>query len=187
MTRIIQIATLALALITNANTTLGLEPALAPDMAVGTSITFEGPKGNVVWVLESREDDLFHWRSGAQRWVKRTNFDPTVEWSNSEKSGSNEFTGSHAGLYPLEEGKSSKLEVTSSTGRFYHHTCTVGIVETITVPLGTFPTYPVDCKSVIMKTGKVTRERVYYYSPQHRFFIRRTSGRTNFDVVSITP
>ena len=163
-----------------------LDPALPPTITTGATVTFKGPYGYTTWKLDKRDASTFHWRGADDStWVKRTNFGPTLKWSNRRNSGTNTFDGSHAELYPLEPGKTSTLAVTSSTGKARSQTCTVLPVETITVPLGTFPTFPVDCSTVSTDSGTTTKHRVYYYSPQHRFFLRRKTEDSVFDVVSI--
>lgn len=61
--------------------------------------------------------------------------------------------------------------------------CRVGRKEVVTVPMGTYETFPIRCKSISRTSLRVLRERTWYFAPKVRHYVKRKdvefrSGRT---------
>lgn len=168
-----------------------LGPAGLPDYRAGQKFTFSDRHTRRVLAVESRAVRWSKLRD--ESYLMSPNFIvPILRRETSSRVVSHQVFGSPDGLWPLQVGKSVRFRVVQTTllkksnrqkRKAYSLWCEVPGTSRVTVPVGTFDTYRIECKRLTGSRQNPSRRITWYYAPELGHYVRRDqeylgSGRT---------
>ncbi len=158
-----------------------MPPTPLPNYAIGDVFVFEG--GYVERVVDVRGEKVDWEAAGGQlRYTAQRNFAlPRLHWETPEATGDVIMNIAPNEMWPLARGNKAYLSVRHVVKDTVHHwempfdqvwNCRVDAPERLTVPAGTFDTYPVTCRRTTFMTGSWMQTRRWYYAPSIGHYVR---------------
>jgi|688.fasta_scaffold474083_2 hypothetical protein len=155
--------------------------AALPDYAIGDVFVFE--QGYVERVVAVRKEEV-DWEAagGRLRYTAQRNFAlPRLRWETPEAAGDVTLNIAADVMWPLASGNKAYMSTRHVFKDTVHHweqpfdqvwNCRVGAAERLTVPAGTFDTFPVECRRSTFLWGSWMQTLRWHYAPAIGHYVR---------------